>query len=376
MHEYNGILVEQRTTKGPAFFAFSSTASEILQWVDIDRTFDVPGGAQRLFSKSHAKTITNFLDDSRNVIPTAVILALPKDTYTVAAYDVEGVKLSPNTSFAGLQIKASDGEQVGSVIDGQHRLLALKDESVPLLVSVLLGVDTIEQALQFIVINNKAKRVPSDLVRAIITEMSSSDRKKFQKRVARIRLSLGNYHNALRILFSDTSSPFKGIIDWDINRTGERIVKPLGIETALKRISLDLGLAELDLDDGVQIFSALWRGVKSAYKHTKGVWGPAPSKLLSKAVIVALTEYFIARINLKIEEGFDPTDTPKVEDYAKSTIEGIPSEFWQTTWGRKSLDTSAGRDLIKQAIGRMKRAEATGGDVMTAADWFIAPKDE
>jgi DGQHR domain-containing protein len=376
MHKYNGLLVEQRAKDAAPFFAFSSTASDILEWVDIRRTYEVRGGAQRLFSESHAKTIANFLDDKRNVIPTAVVLALPKHSYVMKPYTVKGVDLALNTSFASLEIPDSTGAKVGTVIDGQHRLLALEGRAQPLLVSVLLGVDAIEQALQFIVINNKAKRVPADLVRAIIAEMSETDRRKFQKRVERIRLSLGDYHNALNILFSDPSSPFKGIIDWDLNRKGKRIVKPLAVETALKRISVDLGLPELDLDDTVQIFSALWLGVRAAYRKTKRVWGPAPSKLLSKAVVVALTEYFVTRINLKIEEGFDPTDLAKVQAFGESTIRGIPAEFWLANWERKSLDTSAGRDLIVQAVRQMKRAEATGEDVLTAASWFLTANDE
>ncbi|MEI7909626.1 MAG: DGQHR domain-containing protein [Verrucomicrobiota bacterium] len=303
MTEYNGLLIKQ-AAKGPAFFAFSDTASEILKWADVKRTYELRRGAQRMFSASHAKAITNFLSDSRNVIPTAVIVALPKGAYSVEPYEVTGAILSSKTSFATLRISDDSGNKVGTVIDGQHRLLALRDKPIPLLVSALLDVDPVEEALQFVVINNKAKRVSSDLVKAIIAEMSEADRAKFEKRVERIRLSLGNYHNALNILFSDSSSPFKSILDWEINRDGERIVKPLAIETGLKRIILDLRLPDLDLDDAVQIFASLWTGVKLAYSQTENVWGPAPSKLLSKAVIVALTDYFVARMNLKLEEGF------------------------------------------------------------------------
>lgn len=378
MIEYNGLLISQ-ATKGPAFFAFSDTAAEILKWADVKRTYELRRGAQRMFSASHAKAITNFLSDNRNVIPTAVIVALPKGAYEVETYEIDGVNLSPKTSFATLRISDDSSAMVGTVIDGQHRLLALQEKPAPLLVSVLLDVDPVEEALQFVVINNKAKRVSTDLVKAIIAEMSEPDRARFEKRVERIRLSLGNYHNALNILFSDKTSPFKGILDWEINRDGERIVKPLAIETGLKRIILDLRLPELDLDDAVQIFSALWRGVNSAYSQDEDVWSSAPSKLLSKAVIVALTDYFVARMNLRLEEGFDPTNLDSVRNYAKGTIEGIPPKFWLTTWARKSLDTSAGRDLIKEALSHMKRAEALGQDeegILAAADWFLSAGEE
>ncbi|MEI7909625.1 MAG: hypothetical protein WCK77_08325 [Verrucomicrobiota bacterium] len=64
--------------------------------------------------------------------------------------------------------------------------------------------------------------------------------------------------------------------------------------------------------------------------------------------------------------------------YATDTIKGIPAEFWLTTWARKSLDTSAGRDLIKEAISNIKRAEAMGQDedLLTAADWFLNAGEE
>jgi DGQHR domain-containing protein len=376
MKTYNGQLIQQNSATAPRIFAFSAPASEVLEWAGIKRTLDQAGGAQRLFSESHAKSIKNFFLDGRNVIPTAVILALPKGAYSIEKYDVVDAPLSPGTSFATLTIRTTGKENVGTVIDGQHRLLALKDKAAPLLFSVLLGVDETEEALQFVVINNKAKRVPADLVRAIIAEMSASSKTKFEERVGRIRLSLGNYHTAIKILFTDGDSPFYGIIDWDLNRQGNRIVKPLAIETALRRIILDLRVPELELDEALMTFSALWHGVKLAYQNVEGVWGGAPSKLLSKAVIVALTEYFIARINLKLEEGFDPADTDAVTSYAKSTIGGIPSDFWLTNWERKSLDSSSGRELIMQAISRMKRAESMGEDAMIAADWFLSANNE
>ena len=65
MHEYNGLLIKQRGTKGLPFFVFSDTAARILEWTDVQRTFDVPHGAQRLFSKTHAKSLENFLLDKQ-----------------------------------------------------------------------------------------------------------------------------------------------------------------------------------------------------------------------------------------------------------------------------------------------------------------------
>lgn len=60
------------------------------------------------------------------------------------------------------------------IVDGQHRLHGISEflyEDLPVLVVCMVDASVQEQAFQFIVINNKAVRVPTDNVKAIIAHL-------------------------------------------------------------------------------------------------------------------------------------------------------------------------------------------------------------
>ena len=155
------------------------------------------------------------------------------------------------------------------IIDGQHRILAfdsLENESPKLLACAVLGADALEQALHFVVINNKTKRVPSDLVKAIMAELSPEQRDSLKQRLTRVGITLGNFASALQVLDTDESSPFYQLLDWAINRDGIRRIKPAAIESSLRAIMSDLnGQFDKDVDDSLQILAAIWRGVKNGW---------------------------------------------------------------------------------------------------------------
>lgn len=381
MTTYVGLLVSQHGKKrgAPRFFVFVDSAASILAWAEIRRTAEVPGGAQRLFSQTHANSVAAFLEHPKNIVPTAVTLAVKPGTYSLTSLELPpNGTLPTNVSLARLKLKK---RSKGTIIDGQHRLFGLKDEGVPLLGCVVLGADSVEEALQFVVINNKSKRVPPDLVKAILSELSEEERSTFDQRIARIHLSLGRYHTAIKYLNDDKDSPFYDLVDWDANRSGERRIKPLALETSLKVIVSSLKVGVLDLDDAVDVLSALWRGVKAAYTGTM-VWADESSNLLLKAAIVAVTELLVARMNVRIEDGFDVGNPEAISEFATNIMSTVPSDFWMRRWARKGLDTSAGRRLIQEALSDIRRATAQRHeDPLSTVEWFLNeaednPKDE
>ena len=97
---------------------------EILTWADIKRLEEEPGAPQRRTSPAKVKAIKRFLDtDQRNTIPTSVILTIDIPLDRIHRVDVDGTH-----SFAFVDIEVvPNTPKPGLVIDGQHRLLGMKD---------------------------------------------------------------------------------------------------------------------------------------------------------------------------------------------------------------------------------------------------------
>jgi len=375
MKTISGQLIRQRDSEEAlAFFAFASTAREVLEWAAIERTNEKAGAAQRLKNNAHIKTIQAFIKASEeNIIPTAVILAIKPGTFEIDEFTVEDCDMPHGTSFAQLTINTFEKENKPAlIIDGQHRILALEtlEENPALLICAMLGADDLERALHFVVINNKTKRVPADLVKAIVAELSNQQREHLRLRLAKVGITLGSYAVALDVLNSEESSPFAGLLDWDINRKGNRRIKPNALESSLRAIIADLHAnEEIDVDDAIQILSAMWRGVRDSWNDPNVKWTASSnkdatkhSKLVDKAGLVAVTEFLVQRLNIMSEEGLDTTDIVAVEGYCKKVMESIPSRFWLMEWNEKQLDTSVGRGLIRQSLASIRTAVASKAD--------------
>ena len=368
-----GLLVSQRESESaPSLFVFAARASKIRLWAGIQRTFEKPKAAQRMLSRTHVKAIKNYVNASAdNVVPTAVTIALPSNAYEI----VEDTALPGDSGFARLarlriQAPAATGEEEkpGIIIDGQHRLFALAElcdeaEDVPVIGCVILGADLLECALQFVVINNTAKRIPTDLVKAILAELGPEAEETFLDRLQRVGITLGRFQSALRLLDQRDDSPFLGRLDWPINRDGVRRVKPAALEAALRTI-----LAELDspsgkptVDEAVLLLCAIWTGIRDAWSVADVVWDDPSSKLVSKAGLVAATEFVVERLNVRAEEGIDVSDWDVVHDESKRMFGRVPGEFWLFPWSQKGLDTSAGRGLIRNALSRVRRQASREG---------------
>jgi DGQHR domain-containing protein len=368
MPKYDGLLIFQRASaESLPLFVFAAPAGELLSWSKILQTAKVRGAAQRLENLAHIQSIRSYVRASpSNIIPTSVTLALEEGRFKLVGAPKNRPK-SPKVVSVTLEIPGStwkdDADKPASVIDGQHRLRALADadESIPVVVTAILGASELERALHFVVINNKAKRVSGDLVRGIVAELPAADQEHLKKRLVAVGLTLGNYPTALDVLGCNEDSPFRDLIDWDINRDGTKRIKPQALETALRSVIADLRTPDrLDIDDAVEVLSAMWRGVSAAWDSTQHAWSDKESKLPDKAGLVAVTEFLVERLNLQIEEGFNISDLGEVEGFSKKVMSNIPATFWLVKWNKGELDTSSGRSLIKQSLADVRRATASG----------------
>lgn len=367
MPTYKGFVVYQRAgTKAMPLFVFSATATEILSWAKVLQTAKVPGAAQRLDNVGHVRSIRAFVSASaENIIPTSATLAIPPGLFILRSEDRVDVD---KPGWAPAELEVSDPishEEDGKpafVIDGQHRLKALAElrEPVQVVATIMLGANHLDRALNFVVINNKAKRVSSDLVRGIVTELEGGDQTELKRRLVAVGLTLGSYPSALDVLGNNRESPFVELIDWDINRDGTKRIKPQALESSLKVILANLRSPDrLEIDDAVDLLSAMWRGVRDGWQGSPKSWRDESSKLVDKAGLVAVTEFLVDRVNHRIEDGFDVSDPTAVESFAKAVMGVIPASFWLMPWTKSELDTSAGRDIIKKALAAVRTAVAS-----------------
>ena len=205
----------------------SSVGSESSMKYNVRKTHGLDSLAQRSLNTSKLHAIKRFLRDPDNTIPTSIIISL---NLPAEARIMEGGQ------FRKIRFTYDQADpKFAVVIDGQHRLLGMKDLDPSLHVNVvaLLTGDLNEAAFQFLVINNKASKVPTDHIKTLLAERQDT---RLQERLLTARLSIDNRYEFVATADNDPESPFRNEIDWPTNRTGVHLVKPAGIETAVRDI--------------------------------------------------------------------------------------------------------------------------------------------
>jgi DGQHR domain-containing protein len=133
----------------------TAPVGEVIQWAAVERLTVTGEGHQRLRNEAKIRAIGGFLNlDPRNTIPTAVTVALSDLTLS---HDPQ------LDSCSTVEVPSSD-PPAGLVIDGQHRLFGMSafDPSLRVNVVALINPSDEEIAFQFLVINNKARKVATD----------------------------------------------------------------------------------------------------------------------------------------------------------------------------------------------------------------------
>ena len=347
-YEYSAVFSRQRADAGPLVASFVAPAGDIAKWAEIERLTHEGAGHQRLRSESRVRAITRFLDqDPRNTIPTALVVAL----------QIPDLKEEPPTgACATITIPADVNPRPGLVIDGQHRMYGVKAHNprLPLNVVALINPEDEETAFQFLVINSKASKVPTDHVKLLALHYAEDD---LAERLRTARMVLGR-HTFVGIVDNSSESPFYKSVEWptepsdaDAGRTG--MVRPASVEQAFAAIAKK-NLPDLADDDSlIEFFFTLWSAVRDRWPD---LW-TTDSKLLQKVGLVTLTTFVIEDLVPLADRGdidlSDP-DATRVE-IDRNILNYLDPEFWQREWAAKSLDTSAGRQLVVDALTTVRR---------------------
>ena len=344
-YSYDCLSYSQRDEESevPRFCLFHASAAEILEWADIERLEVRRGGAQRSLNDSRVRSLRRFLDDETNTVPTAVIIALE---LTPDALKVQRGKQHPTLSII------YDGKKKpGIVIDGQHRLIGVSefDPNMHVNVVALLGCYEDETAFQFLVINNKAAKVPTDHIKALLAERRNP---ALQDRLRRARLTISPRIDFVSLADCDSESPFKNRIDWPTNRQGKKWIAPAAIELAIKDIQ-ERNIREFDeVDVLTEYFFTIWKTIHDEWPE---LWCEG-SKLLSKVGIVCMTQFITNSIVSSYDLGeLEVTNVAEVSDRVLQLLELQKREFWTTEWSSAGYDTQAGRKLVLDSLVQVAR---------------------
>ena len=179
------------------FYLTSMPASELIR-ISIANprkydpvTMQTTGWIQREKSTTRVNDIAEYADSIDAAFPTAVLLALTSENYTLNEKETE---------------ITIEGNQIAKIVDGQHRVegLKLSKNSSAFQMPVVLMLDaTIEQqALVFATINGKQTKVPSSLIYELFDVTTTRSPQKSAHEVARAMNSTESspWHRRLKML--------------------------------------------------------------------------------------------------------------------------------------------------------------------------------
>lgn len=141
-------------------------------------------GIQRDESKARIAKIKSYCSDPDATFPTPIIIALDD---------------SKNYQLVGNELKFNEGEIIGEILDGQHRINGIKEaeniDDFDLPVVFMYELTQEEKAYVFSIINSTQTKVPNSLIYDLFDVFESSSPQK-------------TCHEIARSLNSDEQSPF------------------------------------------------------------------------------------------------------------------------------------------------------------------------
>ncbi len=315
------LVYRQRVdVQAPTYAVFTTKAGDLLRWAAIQRRHEIAEGQQRRLSRAKINAIRRFMQqDVRNTIAPAVTVAIRPGAATLAALQPPlGPPLEESVMQLNMQIAdhVTEIQKPGIVIDGQHRLLGIEafNPDSQIAVVALLDAADAETAFQFVVINNKATRVASDLIRTLALDYPAEE---LSGRLRAARVTLNNRLELVGIIDTDPESPFAGTITFEVVTTGTttRMVSPSAIESALAVVD-DKNIPELKNDDALlDFFMSIWRVIKDQWSQ---LW-VTDSKLMHKVGIVATTSFITDALVYRYDyDGLDVTDSVAIAEATRT----------------------------------------------------------
>jgi len=354
-----GLLLNQREGCEFKIFTFKETASNVKKFTNVTRQADEKkNGYQRILKPNKIKSIIRYLEaNDNNIIPNNIVIALTLD------------KMDSSINDNILKFTFSEDEQA-LVIDGQHRLNAINqfDGDEEILVTALVGISSLEQAIQFITINTKSQSAAKTDVKSVLNAEFYKD--TLTKRLANAGITNLKTSTVLDYFHNSNNSPFKGYLDWQLTTVSEnRIIQLNALEQIVKLCKNEIEEFNDDEDLIIYFLSVIWNKLKIRFNECWELSLSSNNKecnLLKKSTIVGVTEYFLSeaiaandyseffKFNNITEEG--------INELLEKSLFYLNNDFWNSNW-KKGLDTSAGRAVLKSSIKK------TVDNIKKGKDW-------
>ncbi len=267
---------------GHSFYALSLPAGFLIDHTMVD-VYDpalsipkAPKGYQRAAEPTHVHKIARYVQSGDAVLPTSVLLNVRQRMSS----GWDGPKDS--TGSPGW-LTIPEGTTI-YVVDGQHRRDGLREairrrqalRDFPMPAILMEGFDNVQEALQFYLINTKAKKVPTDLAGRLLIEYDDVryieevlilNRRMRSKSPKAIAATVADYWKALERLFGPAFANPKA---YRIQRTqgfySLHLVAPVVVDDlARKGRNLTVDDFERRLEPIRQLKSEFW-----AYSNSKG----------------------------------------------------------------------------------------------------------
>ena len=374
MRKYSGIQVKQRANSDITFIVMAVQAKQVYQWAQADDIRLDKGNVQRELIDSRWRQVKKFfLADARNIVPTSVTVAFDEETIhrVDTAADLDG---NPNAYFINelgdgldsfVEIWFEDSVRENAyIIDGQHRLKGMSELEEDLLVPVCLfpSLSRLERAFQFVTINNKSHKVPTDNLKALIRNFDTIEL-SLRDRLAQASITARGFATHVDVMNEDAEGPFFKIVNWVNNRhaDGKKIIVPAAIENAITAIHKGFPETKNDPADAIIVLSSIWRAIFEHY-HVTLANVEQFKNLTKKPVIQRLTEMVVDHLVRTLDPVFSIGGVTKnnahaAREVAIKMVTNVPAEFWTDNWKLKGLDTGAGRDLITRGIRHIKQKQ-------------------
>ncbi|MEV9601801.1 DGQHR domain-containing protein [Aliarcobacter butzleri] len=348
----NGFWLNQRgNDEAPKIFIFTMKAKELLQYCKTEAVSRGTTGIQRILIESRVNNVKKFFTKNpKNIIPTSIFVSINKEPKKE-----EGVTIT--YSEQELKFECQNNEKFITIIDGQHRLQGMGgiDNDINVLVSAMVSPDEVEEAFQFIIINNKSHKVPPDHVKSIISNFDSIE-VDLTSRLKEVGVSVNKQIPNIDLIDTEDESPLKGLINWTNNPKG--IIALTAIEQVLNYIDERIQEAKEDPSIKRDILYQIWKAISEKYTD---IWEERENNhLFEKSPFLVLTSILVDNafsycdIMNEMENEISLTDSDTFYDATVMYLKKFPSEFWTKTWTKKGLDTAAGRVLIKNSIQQIK----------------------
>ncbi len=353
---YDGILLEQRVGENPIkCFTYIATVKELMEYCTVARQSDGhEKGYQRIIKPAKVKAISKFVEKNiNNIIPNSIIVAFGESF---------NYSLNNEDDKITIHYDANDTlEKKALIIDGQHRLYGLNEynENSKVIVTAMLSISEVDQAFQFVVINNKSQGARPVDIKAVVNANAFTD--VLKDRFVQVGIRYGNTATVLDYFSKNQNSPFKDLLDWDLNgQLDKRVIQIQALEDIYKYAIKKIPDFQDEESLAFSFLSNLWNVIKKIYPEA---WEKSintknkDSNLLMKASMIAISQWLIdeAKSAQKYTKfAFSNTDLAIVqkEVIEKSLFSIIPPEFWIREW-KAGLDTSSGRDMIKESIEKI-----------------------